>query len=246
MKTILGATLLVVAGAVGAQAATFAGSFGGSFTDTNINGSASSVNACRVDTSQGNNTALAWGDPDSCPDFNESGEDDSYLWILDRTFNEQITGHEQVLVGLIQWGNQENTAAEDFTAEGELRLNITQPTAFSAFTEVLRFSITNTDNPTGDIVLAFRWDDFGIATPLALGNNLFLDGFSFGVLSGGTLATSAFGNGLQLDWRNPEGNVSKLAIYANVSAIPLPAAAWMLLAGIGGLAAVARRKKMAA
>ncbi|WP_420876405.1 VPLPA-CTERM sorting domain-containing protein [Roseovarius tolerans] len=46
-------------------------------------------------------------------------------------------------------------------------------------------------------------------------------------------------------WTNPEHGHSELGIYANISAVPLPAAGWLMIAGIGGLAALRRRRKAA-
>ncbi|MBC7154879.1 MAG: VPLPA-CTERM sorting domain-containing protein [Rhodobacteraceae bacterium] len=74
--------------------------------------------------------------------------------------------------------------------------------------------------------------------PLALGDGLTLNGFSTALLSGaGTLDGNA--------WYNLESGTSTLGIYANIAAVPLPAAGWLMMAGIGGLAAMRRRRKAA-
>jgi hypothetical protein len=105
------------------------------------------------------------------------------------------------------------------------------------------FDITNTGNPAGDdIVLSLGAFDFGFGLPLGLGDGLTLNGFSTALLSGsaGTLS----GN----DWFNPENGESSLGIYANITAIapvPLPAAGWLMIAGLGGLGALRRRRKAA-
>lgn len=52
----------------------------------------------------------------------------------------------------------------------------------------------------------------------------------------GTYSTPFTGNNDQ------ETAISHISLYTNVSSIPLPAAGWLLLAGIGGLAALRRRK----
>jgi hypothetical protein len=90
-----------------------------------------------------------------------------------------------------------------------------------------------------------------------------LTGFSLGVTGGGSLSTatgqlwslSCLFKGdctevTKLTWINPENNTSTLQIFADVTApvaaVPLPAAGWMLLAGLGGFAAVKRRKQAVA
>ena len=70
-----------------------------------------------------------------------------------------------------------------------------------------------------------------------------------GVLSGGTTGTSVYGD---ISWWTGisdtalrafvEGNAPGVQ-YVSAAVIPLPATVWMLLAGIGGLGATARRRK---
>jgi hypothetical protein len=59
---------------------------------------------------------------------------------------------------------------------------------------------------------------------------------------------SGFTSGISFSTVEGQANTTDLIgefIVNPVNVIPLPAAAWMLLAGIGGLAAVGRRKKRA-
>lgn len=73
-----------------------------------------------------------------------------------------------------------------------------------------------------------------LAAPLASGDSV--DDF-FGFLAG-LPASSIIGHSANLN-----GNSFFTAGQAVPPAVPLPAAAWMLMAGIGGLGAIARRKK---
>ena len=43
-----------------------------------------------------------------------------------------------------------------------------------------------------------------------------------------------------------QAGVSHISFYNSVAPVPLPAAAWLLIAGLGGIAAVARKRKAAA
>jgi hypothetical protein len=134
-----------------------------------------------------------------------------------------------------------------FSAFASFVLDFTQPGGGSG-SENLTFAIRNTTNPAGDRAALFVDDgtlDFG-GLPRVLGNGISVVGYSWVLSGAGTFGTGDGKCGLTGYWCNPENQTSTLTLKAQVSVIPLPAAAWMLLAGIGGLAAVARRKKAAA
>jgi len=74
-----------------------------------------------------------------------------------------------------------------------------------------------------------------LAGPLADGDSLDdFFGFLAGIPRSSIIGVSATQNGTSFF----------TAGQATISAVPLPAAAWMLMAGIGGLGAIARRKKV--
>ncbi|SFU15094.1 THxN family PEP-CTERM protein [Sedimentitalea nanhaiensis] len=60
---------------------------------------------------------------------------------------------------------------------------------------------------------------------------------------GGTTILDQFRT--QEEQNNPAGLYAKFTATTNVNVVPLPAAGWLLLAGVGGLAAVRRKKKAA-
>ncbi len=114
-------------------------------------------------------------------------------------------------------------------------------------------------NPDFITNLLFGANAFG--APIEFANGLKVTGFYFGLLDDGqcgTAAANANTIGSTFDdvtgtWANCEGNTSRLGIYASVSydktpppsVIPLPAAGWLLLGGLGVLGAAARRKRAA-
>lgn len=244
MKKILSISCVIAGLATGGQAATlFEGSTSGSFT------SPSGSNSCTYSNGSGN--GIAWGDTGSCPDFSGSNQD-SRIFIKDYSFSESIDGHETVKIGEIKWFNRKNFAhsAKNFKTDVNLALNVTSPVN-QMFAELLWAFIDNTSNPTGDQVIAYRWDDFGLDLPALLGPSLSIDGFSFKLLgnsNGESFELSDWGTGQQIDWQNKEHNWSKVGIYADVSeiaAVPLPAAGLMMIAALGGLGAIRRKRKAA-
>jgi hypothetical protein len=254
MKTLLLSAALVGGLAAGASATTFGGTFTGSFNGTSVGWY---NNNCLFDGGAG----LAWGSPSStCPNLAENaGQDDSTMQIIADSWGKDVQGTDQVLIGEISGFNNANTAARDFRTGMNLSFSVTSPTADGPFTEFMNVTIENTPNNPADNAFLLSFDDFGMDLPTTFGD-VELTGFSLGVTGGGTLSTATgnFGDWscwfqggcTKLTWINPENHTSTLQIFAEVTApaavVPLPAAGWMLLAGLGGFAAVKRRKQAVA
>lgn len=242
--------------ATGASAATLTGSSSGEFTDTNgegftctstsfFFGCIGGVEGASIDTS-----VLQW--PGDTTGFANDNPAKSSLTIEETNFNVDPVplGTDDYLVGELTWFNASspgNITPDEFTAEATINLLFTSPTGESG-SQAVSFDITNTGNPNGDdVALSLGAFDFGFVTPFSLGGGLTLNGFSTGLTSCSSadpLDCTLNGS----DWFLDEGKTSKLGIYANISAvapIPLPAAGWLMIAGLGGLAALRRRRKAA-
>lgn len=95
-------------------------------------------------------------------------------------------------------------------------------------------AVSATGGGTGSVLLAFgsivagslSWDT-GVPTQVGFG--------------GGGLATISFGEGIGLFLGNTV--TTSASVTLDVTPVPLPAAGWTLLAGLGAIAAMKRRKK---
>ena len=254
---ILAFSLLAAAPAL-ALPTDFAGTGAGGFDWSTYRyvGGGASWNAC-VGSSGGADNLLAWGgsttaDPVPCP-ITSGHRPDSTLTIETVEFDAAIgeAGTTAVKVGQLTWFNASTWADKtpDFRIDGALTVDVDQPGVF-AFSEELRFRVTNTSNssdPTADRIRIVSFDGFGLTSPLSLGGGLFLESFSFLLDDGGNgnLVKVEDKDG-QYRWINPEHGTSSLHIMANISAVPLPAGAWLLLSGVGGFALLRRRAARAA
>ncbi|SDN87687.1 VPLPA-CTERM protein sorting domain-containing protein [Lutimaribacter pacificus] len=248
---LLLAGLFTAAMATGASAATLSGSSSGEFTNENggYTCTSSFLFWCTggVDGASGLGTStLEW--PGETDGHNHSNPARSSLTINDESFSHNVpSGAGQYLVGSLTWYNAsspEDITPDEFTAKAVIDLMLSSPSAHTGSEEV-KFTIENTTNPTGDEIFAVALGgfDFGWTLPLDLGEGLTLDGFSASLVGG---SDGTFAGGL---WFNPENGTSTLGIYANVTAaaavVPLPAGGLLLLTGLGGMAALRRRKKAA-
>lgn len=245
------ASLIVLVGATGAEAATLSGYTRGMFTGTdgvNVDGSGQ-VAIWPEDNCTG------WGWIKSCTpqseltflDNSSSGASSS---DSDFDFHYTDIGVGHYLIGGLVWYNGASNAKitdDAFSLMARLTLNLSQPNLPSSW-QPLTFAVTNTQNPAGDIIgssaMAMGGLTYNLNLPIALGHGLQLASFSF-LKDGGSNSTFDPATGV---WTLKEGKTGRLYIKANVtevSPIPLPAAAWMLLAGVGGLLAAGRRRKAA-
>ncbi len=67
--------------------------------------------------------------------------------------------------------------------------------------------------------------------------------FNFGIFAGSESGLTRFFIGFDDGGAGPDDNHDDIVLRVDVSPVPLPAAGWMLLAGVGGMAAVKRRRK---
>lgn len=241
MNKIVTAAALAVLTSAAAEAATFSGSTSGEFTGV------SGAKACYV-------FGISW-----CDGASETGN--MLVWPDDVTPSSTLTfdaynfatgplavGSSLVQIGSLTWYNASSSAfftPDKFGAKGTMSLTITNPSAASG-SEKVSFKIKNTENVSGtdDIINAMLVDgifDYALSLPLDLGDGVTLTGFSAKLANG----TGTFADG---KWTNPENSTSVLGIYASidVAPVPLPAGGLLLISGLGGLAAMIRRKKMAA
>lgn len=245
MNKILTAAAVAVLTTAAAEAATFSGSTSGVFTEV------SGANVCKTgpfwdydagcagDEAEASGNTLTWPDdvsPSSTLTFN------AYNFAT----GPLAAGSTTVQIGSLTWYNASSDGyytPDEFTAKAKMSLSITSPSAVSGI-ENVTFTIDNTSNPLGDDIKALYVGgilDYALALPLNLGDGVTLTGFS-------TALVGSTGTYIGGKWTNPENKTSTLGIYANVkvAAVPLPAGGLLLITGLGGLAALMRRKKMAA
>ncbi|WP_298973278.1 choice-of-anchor K domain-containing protein [uncultured Roseobacter sp.] len=245
---IAGALSLGVVGA--AQASTISGSFSGT-VDAPSGATDPSIQYIGAGTSK-----LEWGTPNHKDYTVESGNSSSLeINTTNFSFEKSDVKSGSVLLGTITWNNQSNFhTGSEWTSNVNLGLNFFAPLAL-ALSESIAFEITNTpdvsfntdtNEATGnnaDEISGMQLAVGAFGVPLDLGGGHTLDAVFFDLFDAGKRSAYNSGNGF---WTNVEGGTSTIGIYADISTVPLPAGMWLLLGGLGGLAAMRRQDKKAA
>lgn len=232
MNTYIAAAVVAVATTLAggvANAATFSGTFDGYWTGSSgYSGSGNGISAS-------GNTAR-WGNVYYDKEY-------SSMKFLDGGFShELLEGHNSYELGRIEWYNASWQNFDPlFTLKSRMGLDIDTPIDTGNNRDRVNFEIDTSNNGSSvpeDAAMVLGFQDFFLGLPVDLNDGYYLEGFEFSVAGDGGL--TAF------DWTNPEQGTSQLIISAKISGpavVPLPAAGWMLLAGLGGLAAMKRRRK---
>jgi hypothetical protein len=190
------------------------------------------------------------------------------LKIYSSNFNYAGAVPGQFLVGLIGWSNQSSfKTGGSWSATTTLSVGYSSPSSVGPLTQSIGFSIVNTSDPdqnpgdneeTGnnyDSVMNFALSNNSFSSPTDIGGGLQVTGYSaFLYYAGddgdGRYNCSFDGKGSTYNsstgkWKNCEGNLSKIGIYANVALapVPLPAAGLLLIGGLTSAVVVARKRK---
>ncbi|MDG4648695.1 VPLPA-CTERM sorting domain-containing protein [Roseibacterium sp. SDUM158017] len=194
-----------------------------------------------------------------------AGDDPSTLGILDTSFNRTlVTGRNEIEVARMEWFNATWTGFDDiFTLYGKLEFGalLSSDAGDQTFQGEQRFGleIITTDNNVGasgaseadEARLSLCTSGWvctpagGAFTDILLADGLTLTDIIVSVRTvtepGGFLAENG-------NWVTTELGRSQLVFSAvieneHLAPVPLPAAGWLLLAGIGGLVAIKRRSQ---
>ncbi len=249
MRTVLAAvcavTMSLSAGAV--SAASLKGDFFGSFN--NVENAGSDVFRYRYTDRSGSSydgyKGVAWGYTPGV----EGYDDTSYLYVGDNSFNCALgAGTTECDVGYLYYYNaisDLHVTDEDFDVQLRLHLDLDAPLDLNTYSDYLDLNVRTTLNtlvPNSDFVVSNDWEQFFLSNT-DLGDGYTLLGFALSLDGVGALD---FPDAESFTWTNEEEDYSKLVITALVEGptpVPLPAAGWMLLASIGGMAALKRRKR---
>lgn len=240
-----GAFFVCIAGF--AQAATVSGNFGGTI-DAPSN--ATGIVATVVGTN-----SLAWGTPKHS-ESNVVGGNSSSLTVNNASFERTNFTAGKILFGTIIWNNQSNwRTGGNWDSNVNLSIDFNAPTVLAQLSQSVGFSVRNTPDATRDtanneitglnpdVISSMILSSTAFGVPINLGDGLKLTSVFFDLEYAGTKTTISSFNSATGEWINREGGTSTIGVYGNISAVPLPAGLWLLLGGLGGLAAVRRRAK---
>ncbi|MCV6592762.1 MAG: VPLPA-CTERM sorting domain-containing protein [Silicimonas sp.] len=230
--------MLLVGAAGAAQAATFSGIASGTWSNPDASYGYSISN-----NDLGGTADVNWGKTSclSCTDFDN-------LWSFDGIGSDGGQGWSANAGDVFSFGNftYRNGSVNGHDFEGadlDVTLQIMSPIGLNQ-TFDFEFDVVNTPNTSGNPVTdGDTADIIGSVSNQSFmygGNEYTLEliGFSQDV---GTTPTTGF--------NSPEGSTSSAALYGRINQVdnppevPLPAAGWLLVAGMGGLAGLRRMQK---
>ncbi|WP_375227448.1 VPLPA-CTERM sorting domain-containing protein [Roseobacter sp. S98] len=189
-------------------------------------------------------TSVSWGRTADDAGNTIQGPDGivrSIMSFQQTDFSVELTGGPKTVeVARIDWFNAEWSNFDDlFQLDATFNINLTAPFALSPeVSDDFAFGVGTTGNDSSsdaDTAKIAGFNGFLLDTPLILNDRYRLTGFSFSVIGDGSVDGNV--------WSTQENASSSLIVSANISAVPLPAAGWLLIAGVGGLAAMKRRRK---
>jgi hypothetical protein len=224
-------------------ASPISGSSGGTFSNLGGCDKNGSDRECGiVGSSNGSNTQVRW----PYLDHNDQIGYASSLTAVDVNINTSVSAQD-VIIARLDWFNastDDDITPDTLDVRWTLRISFSDPNV-SIDSETFDLSITNTDNPSGDIIsglaglnsLAFNLDGWKI------------DNFRYSVVDGDGHCQGTDTSFSGSSWFNCEDNTASLLITADItdttqpaSAVNEPATLALLGTGLFGLAVLRRRQ----
>lgn len=185
-----------------------------------------------------------WGPQVGWGQVNDQDPRQSTMEIISTPFNYMILpGTHEYVVGRIEWFNETWGNFDGyFDIDAKLSFFMTNPSSLE-ISDIVELQITTTDNSNvadADQAFLAKFDNYRIGVPLVLADGITLTDIVLSVTGSGEI--DEFGN-----WITFEQGTSQLVFSAvieneHMPPIPLPAAGWLLIAGLGSLVALRRRQ----
>ena len=241
----------VLAGQAQAQSIPVIGTGQGSFSSLSSCDSSGSDRDCRIvnTSANGANTQVQWGSQHRTTDF----VNPSTLTAVDLGINVNTNAYGARL-GQLDWYNSAtlrlNNSLDSFDVRWTMALNFTTPSGpDSNGGEPFALNIRNPINPMGDSIYGFQLSDLSNLSRSFSLRGVTASNFRYQVVDGAGSGNSFLGvSSGRTYWYNDEYNRASLFVVADftssnpVSPIPEPETYALMLAGLGLLAVVRRRK----